>query len=528
MNRDSHFSTRVRLGIVLACVVGAPLELAVAQQAVPERGVVRKGRMGPRDGARIERFTVDPALPGWEIVLKTGDPRLVDLDLFVSGPAGRATSRLCASEGIERVETCRVGQVTSGLLTVEIVATGGVERSEYELTIRALKGERIAGTPLVAEDATSLAPGAWTGAVLTGVSRAGFPPWALYGVSADRLADSRDWIVAATSGDPSVGIDMGVYDREGREIARSDASAAYQDLRVAGPVRERLFVLVTAKRARGPLPAIDVGVFRADAPIPVASRGDSLKRPTQEWIASGHKDRTYELRLGEGETAIVELEGTTGQLSVTSPAGGPVTVKRLFGSAQQVAWIGDPLGQSRHVLTGLTAGRPLVVAVDAPEDTRYGQVAGWTLHIRSSRTQPNYLVQFGMDEVERWDEWWTTSAATRTGTLPPGGVKVLELPPPPDVRRAAAAQQSIAPSTPWEQRVVMLARLAEAGGQLFDLAICTRDGRVLDIEGVAVRWEWLPETGPLYLAIFSDPFGGGQSSGPFRIELTRSLLSGGK
>lgn len=524
MSRDSHFSTRLLLAIVLA-VAGAPLELAVAQQVIPERGVVRKGRMGPRDGARIERFAVDPALPGWEIVLRTGDPRLVDLDLFVYGAGGRATPRLCSSEGIERVETCRIGPATSGMLTVEIVATGGVERSEYELTIRVLKGARIAGTPLVAEDAVPLAPGAWTGSALTGVSRAGFPPWALYVVSADRLADARDWIVAATSGDPTSALELGVYDRDGREIARSQASGPYQDFRVAGPTPERLFVLVTSKRLRAPLPTIAIGVFRADAPIPAESRGDDPKQPAQEWIASGQEGRKYELRLRQGETAIIELESTTGQLSVTSPTSGAVPVQRIFGSAQQVASVGDPLGRSRQVLTGLTAGRPLVVAVDAPKDTPYGQSTGWTLHIRSRQTQPNFLVQFGIDSVERWDDWWTTSAATRAGTVPAGGMKVLELAPPPDLRRGASIKQDNASSTPWEQRVVMLARLAEAGGDRFDLAICTRDGRVIDIEGAAVRWEWLPETGPLYLAIFSDPFSSAQNAGPFRIELTRSLMT---
>src|SRR5258705_6586737 len=275
MHSDHDVSTCLSLFIAFACTIGAPQE-GQAQLA-------RSGAMGPRDTPRIERFTVNPGVAGWEIVLETADARLVDLDLYVYGPGGRGTTRLCASEGIERVETCRIGRADQGSITVEIVPTSGVARSRYELTVRALRGATIAGTPLVSEDAKTLAAGAWTSGALASVNRAGFPPWALYEVSVDRPADSRDWIVAATSQDPAAVLALGVYDHDGHEIARSEASGPYQDLRVAAPTAGRLFVLVTSKRLRGPLPSIAIGAFRADAPIPAASRGVDPKQPSQEW-----------------------------------------------------------------------------------------------------------------------------------------------------------------------------------------------------------------------------------------------------
>src|SRR2546425_9442447 len=355
--------------VSLTCLMALVFEGSSAQR-IPEGTLVRRGAMSPKDRPRVESFTVDSQVAGWEIVLVTRDPRLIDLDLFVytSWSEGRR-SRLCASEGIESIETCRIGRVPSGQFMVEIVASEGRDRSEYTLTIRPLRGAGIVGTHLVTEDATPLRTGAWTRAVLSGVAPqqySSIAAWGLYEVRADALVDSRDWIFAATSADPSAPIVMMIFDSGGNEVSRSQATlqepSQYQDVRVAGPVTDRLYALVASTGRASP--TVQIGAFRANSPIPLPGGFDDAKKKTDQWFASGTEGRAYALQLDEGSTGIVALEGIGVQLLVADPSGGALPVKRSFGSAQQLAWIGRPLGQSTHVLTGLTTSRTIIAGVE--------------------------------------------------------------------------------------------------------------------------------------------------------------------
>jgi len=199
----------------------------------------------------------------------------------------------------------------------------------------------------------------------------------------------------------------------------------------------------------------------------------------------------------------------------------------LFGSAQQVAWIGDPVGASRHLLTAVRNERSLLVGVRLSDSTLYQRVTAWTLNIHTSRTQPSYLIRLAVEDADTWEKWWTSQVAIRNDTLGRSGIRIIALQPPPELERPVPNQASALGRRMTQASSVFLARLESPRG--FHLAVCTSDGQVLDVGGPSpIRWEWSQALGQLYLVVFPDPQDHEQAGGPFRLELTRSLIEKGK
>jgi hypothetical protein len=462
------------LGFGIALVGSNPLpgQQRSSRLAVPPRvntaQVIARGAMSATDRPRIHRVTLLDRWPAWEFILETNNPDLLDLDLYIYGGGSEAQSQsapLCVGEGVESTEICRV--LASGPVTVQVIASGGDGRSEFTLSMRPLEGPRLAGTPLLAEDARPLAAGTWLSPVSGTAGRTetlvrGFSSAALFEVRWDSGGAGQSWRSILTSPDLSDGVRLRAFNAEGhplRDSSRGDG--VYQDLIIPAD-GGRAFLLVTGRR---PGSRFNLGLFRSGAPVPVPDG-------VSEWIASGQDERHYSLKVAAGETAIIELEGTQGQLAVKDGSGQEVRIRRVFGQAQQLAWIGDRVGSSPFVLSGVNANRALEVSIVASRDSiRYQRPATWNLHIHRSTREPNYLVQFAREESEPWPEWWLESQSQRRGVIAAGGLKVYALQPRVAGPRSAPQlqQRSMAPESGSDD--VYLARLAGPSGQPLNLAV---------------------------------------------------------
>ena len=150
----------------------------------------------------------------------------------------------------------------------------------------------------------------------------------------------------------------------------------------------------------------------------------------------------------------------------------------------------------------------------------YAQPSTWRMHVHRSRGLQNYRVRFGSAPLGEWREWWT-SFASRTDSVPTGGLRLIQLLPPPDAAPNSPNQSPRQSRMPVQQ--AFLARLT--GIQGYHLAVCTIDGQVLDISAEAVRWTWTPDLSQVLLVVFPDPFSGDANGGQFRVELTRSIAT---
>jgi hypothetical protein len=516
-------STCVGLGLALS---GAPP--AMAQAMARGDVIITKGSLGAKDKARQQRVMLDHGPAGWEIVLQSDNPMAADLDLYVydgleTGSRGRA---LCSSEGIDALEICRVIPVPTGPVMVEVVPNGGDGQTTFLLSRRPLQGPRMGTSLAVAADASPLKRGEWA----TIGPRAKGEPKLVSGLGDTRLfelevgpGDGKAWSIVVNSDDAVTAPTLHVFGEDGNELADSVPRGAYQErsLRNLSSPGQKVFALVAPGRnTRGVVPYA-IGVFPEGAPIPIRADVD-------EWIATGDAEKSYLLRLHAGESAIVKLEGTGASLSVTDSEQRVTPVASLFGSAQQVAWIGDPVGASKQLLSGVGGDRQLNLGVKQGAALGYNRSRGWTLHVHTIRTQPNYVFRLAVEDADFWRDWWSSPVATRTDSTVRGGTKIIAIQQPFDLERPAPnrpAQLSTRQMAP--PPAVFYARLQGSTG--WHLAICTVDGQVLDIGGVSpIRWEWAAGLGQLYLVVFPNPQEPGQQGGPFRLELTRSLITGAK
>jgi hypothetical protein len=484
--------------------------------------LIARGAMSADAAPRQERLQLPSGTVGWEVVLTAANPTAVDMDLYVYEAAGGSRSRpLCSSEGVGAREVCRLLDVPSGPVLVEIVANGGDGRSDFRLTRRALTGPRMGETAAVAGDARQLQPNRWNAAALGGDGieflRAGAEAVSLFQI--DGSPSAAGWVVAVSASDESAPFELSAFASDGRRLASAEAVAGYGDLTVGA--RESggrpFFVLVSSPSRRSI--EFSVGAFPAGAPVLVQRRSET-------WTASGVQNRQYALALDEGETAVVELEGTSANLAITDSSGRSETIRPQFGSAQQLAWIGDPLANSRYILRGIGGRRTMLIRVQTAGKTLYDRPAPWVLHVHASRSLTNYLVRFGSATAEEWTGWWENPVATRADSVSSGGLRLIQLSAPPEMARSASQAQTARRAVSVQPSAVYLARVAGLEG--FHVAVCTPDGRVLDIGTEAVRWEWSGATGALYLAVFPDPGNPEARGGRFQIELTRSLLERSK
>jgi len=495
-----------------------------AQRSVMDDLVIARGTMAAGEKRRQFPITLSSGPVGWEIVLQSSNPMTADLDLYVydAGRKGDRSRPLCSSESSSELETCRLVPVPQGPLTIDVVLNGGGGATGFVLTRRRLRGPRMGETPAVADDAQPIPRGAWMNKEFQGAekilnfSSAGFPFSQLFVVAPEGSAMVPSWTAVLSAADPAASLVLRIFSEEGKELTSPAGRGPYQDFVVPGGQAgaQRYYLLVASTVSRTPS-SFGIGLFPGDHPIP--NRGG-----INEWIASGTGNRSYAIRVDDSETAIVKLEGIRVSMSVGDSGGHATPITSLFGAAQQVAWIGDPVGSSRHLLTGIAGGRLLLLKVKLADSAIYKNSGGWALHVHGSRTQPNYLIRLDPEEGRNWGSWWATSVAMRDDTLGSSGIRLIALQSPPEVDPSMAVQQ-IPNRRATAPPPVFLARIESGGG--FHLAVCTADGRVLDIGGAGtIRWEWSPGLGQLYIAVFPNPQDPDQRGGPFRLELTRSLI----
>lgn len=495
---------RILVAVATTGVLSATGAALAAQRAMPagDRQIMR-GALSAKDGRRSERVQLDPQAAGWTIELEIKSPAVVDLDLYVyeSTPLQAQVSRgglLCRSEGIEAIESCRIVP-SPGDVTVEVAVGGGDGKSDFVVRARPLAGPRMSGTSYVAADAQPLQPDTWTD-VAPG-----------HAVTLYALPPGGPWLAVASTGDPDVAASVDLFDDQGARATPSSPPAFYNDVQ-APPTPRGGFLLVTmAPGARRANPGYRVGVFAAERPVPALPRDG-------DFVAAGTANRRYELRIEAGQVAAIRLEGANSELLVQDERSALLPIERLFGKTVQAAWVGEPVGHSRAVLGPTPSGQTLSIQVRT-DSGPYRRSLTWALNVHVSTTQPNYLVRFGATDVESWGDM-SRGPLVRQGTVPNGGIRVLALPPPTDAYAPPSSTRQPFRAAPG---VVQFARLSEASAAAFDLAVCTAEGRVLDIGSSSVRWESSANLGSVFLVVFPDPGNPAQPGGPFEVQLVRSL-----
>ena len=487
--------------LVLGIMTIAPPTGAAAQamrgRAVPAGEIFARGRISAKDDRRVERVQLDSAAAGWVLTLEIADPKALDLDLYVfAGSPEVRGPLLCRSEGIEAVETCRLVPAP-GEISVVVAVSDGEGKTDYTLSRRPLRGPRLAGTASVADDAQPLRPGVWTD------FSSGRGP-VLY-----RLPPGR-WVVAAGAADPQALIDLAVFDANGTPAGRSTTPSFYQDL-PGPPPEEGGFLLVEQHPA-----SFRVGAFPAERSIPATPRDG-------DFLASGRDPREFEVHVDAGQVAVIRMEGPNSRLLVKGDQG-DVPIEGVFGATVQAAWVGEPVGNSRAVLGPVRSERALHVMV-MTEPGSYQSAPNWLLHVHLFTGQPNYLVRFGTADIKSWERDERSMGPTEIlrDEVPAGGLRVYVLPAPKGQGAAPAPPSSIRQQAFVPTRAAQYARLTEEASKMFDLAVCTGEGRVLDIGGASVRWDWSPDLDAVFLVVFPDPANPAQSGGPFELQLVRAL-----
>lgn len=455
---------------------------------------------------------------GVQVDLLLGSSEEVDLDLRVFPNDPRLdtfTEPLCYSAGTTRRETCRAFSEGLPVLWAEVrfardpsLLRGPTRKdlrritAPYRLDRTLLRGPRLSGTELVADDALPLEPGIPEGVMFE------------YYEPSDTLTFQRLHRVDVPSGG-SVLVGLKPQGKSAREniellffnLKGSIVRVPYEEglARLDGdrfPGQQAL--VVTRLLDRGIIfrePSYEFQVLTGAQPIVIEA--------TEERTLEGEGDKTYTLRVYD--LAIAVFDGPGYELEVTR-AGEPVPTlapHESYRSRRVASILGRPLDEdlSIPIYGSLSKEADFQVEIrsrggarpeDDPSATRaFYRQDTWRLRIRPNDGGAGFVVPHFLTLNERWP---AEMPGTVTGNAGSGEAKVFRL----------------SPTASERDRQYSAEVLGESSSR-FDIAICDELGRAIDIADSWIRWEWREDQRDLFLVVFPGP--GVKEGGPFKISL---------
>jgi len=464
---------------------------------------------------------LDPGSVGWEISLLINDPTSLDIDLEVhtANPQNvRTALQLCRSDGSTSIERCRIkredlpqkpGPPEVWLRVVPASKNGA---TAYTLDARVLKGPNIRSTKLYADDAkkdlskkTPSTEGTFLwGDYLQGEQFGVFNHlYRIKPIESSEGPESEELeklLVTLNAEDGQTNLNLGIYNDDGRLISKPDVDKPNQVRLIPIDDTKEYFVLVKLADWQNisddPGYELQIKYFGGFNPeLAFLQEKRRLDLGSAQVIRG--TDVRYRIKVPTDTLALILLEGEGSELSAYTGSDFKETQKAIrLDAEKQVLHLGKPFMNSHVILEGFGKDRDFLIRINKKRgketDREKKIIFGKGRRITMQEVVDDYLVRFSPGDAKPVSLDFGFFGRAKPKQIEKSVDKTMFSYRLGSTKAFSATIDNFTPT------------------RMFYVALCRKDGTVIDIAPNRVTWD--PDAGrgegngeDLFLVVFLDP-----------------------